>query len=38
VKVVQVDSIPRTARGKARMLVQHLDIRRYFGAPVEEAA
>jgi phenylacetate-CoA ligase len=38
VKVVQVDSIPRTPRGKARMLVQHLDIRRYFGAPVEEAA
>jgi phenylacetate-CoA ligase len=38
VKVVQVDAIPRTPRGKARMLVQHLDIRRYFGAPVEQAA
>jgi acyl-coenzyme A synthetase/AMP-(fatty) acid ligase len=32
VSVIQVDRIPRTARGKARMLVQHIDIRRYFGA------
>ena len=32
VEVVQVDRIPRTPRGKARMLVQHIDIRRYFGA------
>jgi phenylacetate-coenzyme A ligase PaaK-like adenylate-forming protein len=38
VEVTQVDGIPRTARGKTCMLVQHLDIRRYFGAPVEEAA
>ena len=27
--------IARTPRGKARMLVQHLDIRRYFGAATE---
>jgi phenylacetate-CoA ligase len=32
VSVRQVESIPRTARGKTRMLVQHIDIRRYFGA------
>ena len=32
VEVVQVERIPRTPRGKARMLVQHIDIRRYFGA------
>ncbi len=32
VRVSQVPRIPRTPRGKARMLVQHLDIRRYFGA------
>jgi hypothetical protein len=36
VQVAQVERIARTPRGKARMLVQHLDIRRYFGAPVEE--
>ena len=35
VRVVQVESIARTPRGKARMLVQHLDIRRYFGAAAE---
>lgn len=35
VDVVQVDSIARTPRGKARMLVQNLDIRRYFGATQE---
>ena len=35
VEVVQVDRIPRTPRGKARMLVQHLDIRRYFAAASE---
>ncbi|HZZ90988.1 MAG TPA: hypothetical protein VFE23_00395 [Usitatibacter sp.] len=35
VSVVQVERIPRTARGKARMLVQHLDIRRYFGAATQ---
>ena len=32
VEVVQVESIARTALGKSRMLVQHLDTRRYFGA------
>ncbi len=32
IEVVPVESIARTPRGKARMLVQHLDIRRYFGA------
>ena len=35
VEVVQVDRIARTPRGKARMLVQNLDIRRYFGATQE---
>ncbi|HYC36429.1 MAG TPA: hypothetical protein VEC19_08400 [Usitatibacter sp.] len=30
VEVAQVEAIARTPRGKARMLVQHLDIRRYF--------
>jgi phenylacetate-CoA ligase len=35
VEVVQVERIPRTPRGKARMLVQHIDIRRYFGAVAE---
>jgi phenylacetate-CoA ligase len=35
VGVVQVERIARTARGKARMLVQHLDIRRYFGAATQ---
>jgi phenylacetate-CoA ligase len=35
VEVVQVESIPRTPRGKARMLIQNLDIRRYFGAAQE---
>jgi phenylacetate-CoA ligase len=36
VEVVQVEGIPRTPRGKARMLVQHIDIRSYFGAPIED--
>jgi phenylacetate-CoA ligase len=35
VEVAQVERIPRTPRGKARMLVQHIDIRRYFGASAE---
>ena len=35
VEVAPVESIARTPRGKARMLVQHLDIRRYFGAATE---
>ena len=35
VDVVQVPSIARTPRGKARMLVQNIDIRRYFGAACE---
>ena len=35
VEVVQVPRIARTPRGKARMLVQHLDIRRYFAAASE---
>ena len=33
VRVQHVDHIPRTDRGKFRMLVQHIDIHRYFGAP-----
>jgi phenylacetate-CoA ligase len=36
VEVVQVERIARTSRGKARMLVQHLDIRRYFGSAAEK--
>jgi phenylacetate-CoA ligase len=35
VEVVQVEGIARTPRGKSRMLVQNLDIRRYFGAATE---
>ena len=35
VEVAQVESIARTPRGKARMLVQNLDVRRYFGAATE---
>ena len=36
VEVVQVQRIARTPRGKARMLVQHLDVRRYFGSAAEK--
>jgi phenylacetate-CoA ligase len=32
VEAIQVPRIDRTARGKARMIVQHLDVRQYFGA------
>lgn len=32
VEVIGVDQIARTQRGKQRMLVQHLDLRAYFGA------
>ncbi|MGH8707233.1 MAG: hypothetical protein ACREVD_04165 [Burkholderiales bacterium] len=32
VKVVRVERIESTARGKLRMLIQHLDVSRYFGA------
>jgi len=35
VRVQHVDHIPRTDRGKFRMLVQNIDIHRYFGAPAE---
>lgn len=31
-QVLQVDRIERTVRGKHRMLIQHLDLSRYFGA------
>lgn len=37
-EVVSVKSIPRTARGKHVMLVQHLDISHYLGAAVERNA
>jgi phenylacetate-CoA ligase len=37
VEAVQVARIERTPRGKARMLVQHLDVRRYFGAATQAA-
>jgi len=36
VEAVQVPGIARTPRGKARMLVQHLDVRRYFGSAAEK--
>lgn len=32
IEVIGVDRIARTERGKQRMLVQHLDLRTYFGA------
>lgn len=32
-EVVEVKEIPRTLRGKHRLLVQHLDISNYLGAP-----
>jgi phenylacetate-CoA ligase len=32
IEVMQVDRIARTPRGKAQMLIQHLDTRHYFGA------
>ena len=35
-KVVRVDRIERTERGKRHMLVQHLDLTQYFGATVGE--
>lgn len=35
VGALQVERIERTPRGKSRMLVQHLDVRRYFGPGVE---
>lgn len=34
VEVMRVDRIARTARGKAQMLIQHLDTRHYFGSPL----
>jgi phenylacetate-CoA ligase len=38
VAVEQVRRIERTPRGKARMIVQHLDVRKYFGSTTEVAA
>ena len=35
--VIGVERIARTQRGKQRMLVQHLDLRAYFGAPPTDA-
>lgn len=35
-RVVRVERIESTARGKLRMLIQHLDISRYFGAATAE--
>jgi len=35
VGALQVERIERTPRGKSRMLVQHLDLRRYFGLGAE---
>jgi phenylacetate-CoA ligase len=35
VGALQVERIERTPRGKSRMLVQHLDVRRYFGLGAE---
>jgi phenylacetate-CoA ligase len=36
VKVVEVDRIPLTERGKQRLLVQELDVMRYLGAALQE--
>jgi phenylacetate-CoA ligase len=36
VRVEHVDHIPRTDRGKFRMLVQNIDLRRYLGATAQE--
>jgi phenylacetate-CoA ligase len=33
-RIVRVERIERTTRGKSRMLIQHLDISNYFGAAV----
>ena len=38
VAVQQVGRIERTPRGKARMILQHLDMSRYFGATLEVAS
>lgn len=38
VHVAQVERIERTPRGKSRMLMQHLDIRRYFAVAREACA
>jgi phenylacetate-CoA ligase len=35
VEVVQVEAIARTSRGKTPLLVQNIDIRRYFGVALE---
>lgn len=35
-EVVEVSAILRTMRGKHRLLVQHLDISRYLGVPVQQ--
>jgi phenylacetate-CoA ligase len=34
-ELVQVDAIPRTTRGKHKLLVQHLDVSQYLGVPVQ---
>ena len=36
VRVEHVDHIPRTTRGKFRMLVQNIDLQRYLGAGATE--
>ena len=38
VHVEQVDQIPLTERGKQRLLLQHLDVSRYMGAAIDDAA
>jgi len=38
VTVEHVDHIPRTTRGKFRMLVQNIDLRRYLGAAEESVS
>jgi phenylacetate-CoA ligase len=34
VELLEVETIPRTERGKHRMLIQHLDLSRYLGATI----
>ncbi|HEX2531233.1 MAG TPA: hypothetical protein VHK70_07145 [Burkholderiaceae bacterium] len=35
-ELVEVAEIPRTKRGKHQLLIQHLDVSRYLGVPVQE--
>lgn len=36
-EIVEVEQIARTARGKHRMLIQHLDLSQYFGSSLQDS-